>query len=124
MRNANELGEPVPERRRLPGADGGAPAECTDDICITCSDEGRVAEVTVVHDDGQGEVLVGGRTEMVDITLVDAGPGDLVLVHAGVAIALLGPVPGSAARRGGATVTSGPVGTLYPFTEAEASGGP
>jgi hydrogenase maturation factor len=65
-------------------------ATCTDEVCITCSDEGRVAEVTAVHGDGQAEVLVGGRVESVDASLVDAGPGDLLLVHAGVAVSLLG----------------------------------
>jgi hydrogenase maturation factor len=70
-------------------ANAEAQASCAGDVCITCSDEGRVAEVTAVHDDGRAEVLVSGRTETVDVSLVDAGPGDLVLVHAGVAITLL-----------------------------------
>jgi hydrogenase maturation factor len=95
--NTNEPSQAVFEHRRLPEADGEAPAACTDEICITCSDEGRVVEVTVVHDDGRAEVSVGGRTETVDISLVEAGPGDLLLVHAGVAITLLGPVPVPAA---------------------------
>ena len=63
---------------------------CTDEVCITCSDEGRVAEVTAMHEDGRAEVVVGGRPETVDASLVDAGPGDLLLVHAGVAVTLLG----------------------------------
>jgi hydrogenase maturation factor len=65
-------------------------ALCTEEVCITCSDEGRVAEVTAVHGDGRAEVLVGGRVESIDASLVDAGPGDLLLVHAGVAVSLLG----------------------------------
>jgi hydrogenase maturation factor len=63
---------------------------CTEEVCITCSDEGRVAEVQAVHDILGAEVLVGGRTETVDVSLVDPPePGDLVLVHAGVALSTL-----------------------------------
>jgi hydrogenase maturation factor len=63
---------------------------CTDEVCITCSDEGLVAEVTAVGEWGQAEVVVAGRTETVDVSLVDpVGPGDLVLVHAGVALTAL-----------------------------------
>jgi hydrogenase maturation factor len=64
--------------------------ECTDEVCITCSDEGRVAEVTEVYPDGRADVVVGGRPQLVDASLVDAQPGDLVLVHAGVAVTLVG----------------------------------
>ena len=61
--------------------------ECTDSVCVTCSDEGRVAEVRAVLTDGRVEVLAGGRAELVDCRLVDGlRPGDLVLVHAGVAV--------------------------------------
>ena len=60
---------------------------CTDEVCITCSDEGRVAEVRSVLAEGRIEVLAGGQTEEVDGRLVDElRPGDLVLVHAGVAL--------------------------------------
>ncbi len=58
--------------------------------CVTCSDEGRVAEVRAVLAEGRLEVLAGGRTELVDGRLVeDQIPGDLVLVHAGVAVSSL-----------------------------------
>jgi hydrogenase maturation factor len=64
---------------------------CADEVCITCSDEGQVAEVQSVHADGVADVIVQGRPETVDASLVDpVGPGDLVLVHAGVALATLG----------------------------------
>ena len=63
---------------------------CTDDVCITCSDEGRLAEVAVVHEGSSAEVLAAGLRETVDISLVDqVRPGDLVLVHAGVALTVL-----------------------------------
>ena len=41
------------------------------------------------YEDGRAEVLARGRRETIDASLVDAGPGDLVLVHAGVALTLL-----------------------------------
>jgi len=64
--------------------------ECTDEVCITCSDEGRVAEVRSVLTDGRVEVMAGGHLETIDASLVDpVGAGDLVLVHAGVAITTL-----------------------------------
>jgi len=65
--------------------------ECTDEVCVTCSDEGRVAEVSGLQADGRVDVLVGGRHEAVDASLVEpVQPGDLLLVHAGVAITTLG----------------------------------
>jgi hydrogenase maturation factor len=67
--------------------DGGG---CADGHCITCADEGRVVEV--VERVGPLTVVVRseGRTEDVDTTLVDpVAPGDLVLVHAGIAISRL-----------------------------------
>jgi hypothetical protein len=66
-------------------------AGCTDEVCITCSDEGRVAEVRAVLSDGSVDAMVGGRPETVDASLVDpVVAGDLLLVHAGVALATLG----------------------------------
>jgi phosphoheptose isomerase len=70
--------------------DMAATAACADDVCITCSDEGRVAEVRALLDEGRIEVLAGGHAERVDGRLVGAlRPGDLVLVHAGVAVTTL-----------------------------------
>lgn len=66
------------------------PVGCTDVVCVTCSDEGRLAEIVEVHDGSVAEVLAAGAHEAVDVSLVDAvRPGDLVLVHAGVAITAL-----------------------------------
>ena len=54
----------------------------TDDVCITCSDEGRLAEMV-----GPGRARTAAGIEDVSTVLVDpVGPGDLVLVHAGTAI--------------------------------------
>ena len=67
-----------------------APEGCTDEVCITCSDEGRVGEVTAVGDGGNAEVVIEGRCETVDISLVEpVGKGGLILVHAGVALGTL-----------------------------------
>jgi hypothetical protein len=63
---------------------------CTDEVCITCSDEGLVAEVRRLHEDGQAEVVVAGVSATVNASLVGpVQPGDLVLVHAGVALSML-----------------------------------
>ena len=63
---------------------------CTDEVCITCADEGRVAEVAAVLDGGSADVVAAGIHETVDVSLVErVDTGDLVLVHAGVAISVL-----------------------------------
>ena len=62
------------------------PMECTDEVCITCSDEGRLAEVVTVEGD-EAVVRAEGKEERIDVSLIEPpGPGDLVLVHAGFAI--------------------------------------
>jgi hydrogenase maturation factor len=49
-----------------------------------------VAEVKAVGDWGSVEVLVNGRLQTIDASLVDpVAPGDLLLVHAGVALTTL-----------------------------------
>ena len=65
------------------------PRECTDDVCITCSDEGRLAEVVTVPTNPFDPALVRTATgeEAVDVTLVgEVVRGDLLLVHAGSAL--------------------------------------
>jgi hypothetical protein len=59
--------------------------------CITCSDEATTVRVLQVkQESGMALVEVENQTEEVDITLVgDVIPGDTLLVHGGVAIALL-----------------------------------
>jgi hypothetical protein len=60
--------------------------ECTDDVCITCSDEGRPAEVVTVDGD-EALVRTPDGQERIDVSLIDTpAPGDLVLIHAGFAI--------------------------------------
>ena len=61
--------------------------ECTDDVCVTCSDEGRLGEVVTASADGMAAVRTAKGVENVATTLVDpVAAGDLVLVHAGTAI--------------------------------------
>ena len=65
-------------------------ADCADEICVTCSDEGRVAEVRAVLAEGRVEVVATGHAEQIDGRLIDGlRPGDLVLVHAGIAVTSL-----------------------------------
>lgn len=66
--------------------------DCTDEVCITCSDEGRLGEVIAPPAEAFGGALVRTATgeEYVDVTVVgDVVPGDLVLVHAGAALTRL-----------------------------------
>jgi len=64
--------------------------ECSDDVCITCSDEGAVAEVESVDGDSARVRTARGR-HVIDTSLIDQpSPGDLLLVHAGSAITALG----------------------------------
>jgi hydrogenase maturation factor len=63
--------------------------ECTSETCITCGDVAvpmRVLEVDESRCLALCESAEGERST-VEIALVDAGPGDEVLVHAGTAIA-------------------------------------
>ena len=60
---------------------------CTDDVCITCSDEGRLGEVV-----GPGRVRTASGVEDVETLLIgQVQPGDLLLVHAGTAIGRVEP---------------------------------
>jgi len=64
--------------------------------CVTCSDEGLLAEVVTVPDATAASVRTAGGEAVVDTTIVGpVHPGDLVLVHAGSAIALLEEVDGA-----------------------------
>ncbi|MBW3576291.1 MAG: hydrogenase assembly protein HupF [Actinobacteria bacterium] len=60
---------------------------CTDDVCITCSDEGRLAEIVSVRAGGEALARTAQGWEKIDTTLVgDVDEHDLVLVHAGSAL--------------------------------------
>lgn len=61
--------------------------DCSDEVCITCSDEGRVGEV-ISAEGHRAHVRTAQGIETIDTTvLAGVGTGDLVLIHAGAAIA-------------------------------------
>jgi hydrogenase maturation factor len=73
---------------------GGAGAEqavppCHDDVCITCSDQAVPSRVIEMGELGTALVDTGSCREVISVALVDTGPGDTVLVHAGEAIAVV-----------------------------------
>ncbi|WP_406070747.1 HypC/HybG/HupF family hydrogenase formation chaperone [Micromonospora sp. NBC_01638] len=63
--------------------------ECHDDVCITCSDAAVAVRVREVLAGGLAIVDTDAGPEEVSVALVDAGPGDVVLVHAKEAIAVV-----------------------------------
>ena len=65
--------------------------ECHDEVCITCSDSAVPVRVAALHGDGMASVYTSAGLEEVSVALVVAGPGDVILVHAKEAIAVLGP---------------------------------
>jgi hypothetical protein len=75
-----------------PASEPGAPrtgTTCAEDHCVTCSDEGRLAEVLSVSGTSARCTTELGE-ELVDLGLVGTvAPGQLVLVHAGVALSTL-----------------------------------
>jgi hydrogenase expression/formation protein HypC len=63
---------------------------CEDGHCVTCGDEGVPMRVLRVRDDALALCEdPDGVHHTVELALVDAGTGDQVLVHAGVALVTL-----------------------------------
>jgi hypothetical protein len=61
--------------------------ECAEEVCVTCSDEGRMGEVVSPAADGMAAVRTARGVESVATALIDpVVAGELVLVHAGTAI--------------------------------------
>jgi hypothetical protein len=61
--------------------------ECADEVCVTCSDEGRLGEVVTASAEGMAAVRTARGVENVVTALIDpVAAGELVLVHAGTAI--------------------------------------
>ena len=61
--------------------------ECAEEVCVTCSDEGRMGEVVSPSADGMAAVRTPRGIESVATALIDpVVAGELVLVHAGTAI--------------------------------------
>jgi hydrogenase maturation factor len=63
--------------------------ECHGDVCITCSDTAVEVRVVQLLDGGLAEVDTGSSREEVSVALVEAQVGDLILVHAKEAIAVV-----------------------------------
>jgi hydrogenase maturation factor len=63
--------------------------ECTSETCITCGDVAVAMRVIQVDEERCLALCESaeGERSTVEIALVDAAPGDEVLVHAGTAIA-------------------------------------
>ncbi|ULE32962.1 HypC/HybG/HupF family hydrogenase formation chaperone [Mycobacterium sp. IDR2000157661] len=75
-----------------PGLLKPATKQCADDVCVTCSDEGRIGEVLLEPADAGEPALIrtAGGEEWVDVTMLGGVRiNDLVLVHAGAAITRL-----------------------------------
>jgi len=67
------------------------PTDCADDVCITCSDEGRLGEALGASEQGMARVRTAQGVQSVSTALVDpVAAGELVLVHAGMAISRVG----------------------------------
>jgi hypothetical protein len=61
--------------------------ECAEQVCVTCSDEGRMGEVVSPSTEGMAAVRTARGVERVVTALIDpVDAGELVLVHAGTAI--------------------------------------
>ena len=70
--------------------------ECAEEVCVTCSDEGRMGEVVSPSADGMAAVRTARGVETVATALIDpVVAGELVLVHAGTAISRIEAVPRS-----------------------------
>ncbi len=62
---------------------------CDSEHCVTCGDDGTPMRVLRIREDLALCEDPEGAHHTVEIALVDAGPGDAVLVHAGVALVTL-----------------------------------
>lgn len=70
-----------------PGLLRAGDAACDGDVCVTCADEGRLAEVVATATGSEARVRTATGVEMADVTLVEpVAPGELLLIHAGSAI--------------------------------------
>ena len=64
---------------------------CHEEVCITCSDVAVTVRIVALLDDDLAMVDTGSGEEEVSIALVSATVGDLILVHAAEAIAVVQP---------------------------------
>jgi hydrogenase expression/formation protein HypC len=62
---------------------------CHEDVCITCSDTAVAVRILEIRPAGLALVETDAGAEEISIALVAAEPGDVVLVHAKEAIAVV-----------------------------------
>ncbi|GGO17821.1 hydrogenase assembly protein HupF [Microbispora rosea subsp. aerata] len=62
---------------------------CPGETCVTCADEAVAVTVVRLLERDLALVDTGRGREVVSVALVEAGPGDTVLVHAKEAIAVV-----------------------------------
>ncbi len=76
----------------LPLPHQSASAVCASGLsaCPCCSDQAIPAQVLALLPGGMAFVNLDGAVEEISVELVECAPGDVVLVHAGVAIARSG----------------------------------
>ncbi|MEV6862475.1 HypC/HybG/HupF family hydrogenase formation chaperone [Streptosporangium subroseum] len=65
------------------------PADCSADVCVTCSDEAVPMTVIRLMDPDLAIARADGLPEEISVALVDSSVGDTVLVHAKEAIAVI-----------------------------------
>ena len=68
---------------------GQHPGSCQEDVCITCADVAVRATVTQLLAGGLALVDAGAGEEEVSVALVPAQVGDVLLIHAKEALAVL-----------------------------------
>ncbi|MFF5261515.1 hydrogenase assembly protein HupF [Actinomadura viridis] len=77
---------------------------CHGEVCVTCADTAERLRVRALLGDGLAlaDTLAdtGAGPEEISVALVDAGEGDVVLVHAKEAIAVVRAVPDGTGDRG------------------------
>ncbi|WP_327104417.1 SIS domain-containing protein [Nonomuraea glycinis] len=66
------------------------PPGCRDDVCLTCADAATPVHITELRPGGLALAATDAGTEEISVALVQAQVGDVVLVHAKEAIAVLG----------------------------------
>lgn len=64
-------------------------ASCPDEVCVTCADYAVPAVVVRLGADALALVTTGDEVQEVSVALVDVRVGDVVLVHAAEAIAVV-----------------------------------
>ncbi|HYA00160.1 MAG TPA: HypC/HybG/HupF family hydrogenase formation chaperone [Candidatus Binatia bacterium] len=65
------------------------PGACGDEVCTTCSDSAVPSRIIELRGEHLAVAEIQGTRAVISVALVDAAPGDTVLVHAREAIAVV-----------------------------------